>query len=323
MCIRDSGIGCGIGYEQQAWCVDQVDQLLQAHQIDRTVYPIQGLRWQIELAQQEIGQVVGTSGRHFEPHGLAEVALLANHEGEMFGAVVTDIGENGARRLTTALYYTPSGKSIQGKGITPDIKVDQPLPPDLQGKDLTRGESDLKGHIKGVEESDEGSGSAAYVPPDPKDDVQLTAALELLRDRAGEGVMLIGDAGCGKTHLACAAISVGPPGSLFANTTTLLDDVRRGFGGEGQGLFARALSAPLLALDDLGSEAVTDWVRDRLYALINHRWDHCLPLLVTTNVLAADLAERIGQGVTSRIAGCCAHRIRVQGPDGRRRRAET
>ena len=35
---------------------------------------------------------------------------------------------NGALRLTTALYYTPSGKSIQGKGITPDIKVDQPLP---------------------------------------------------------------------------------------------------------------------------------------------------------------------------------------------------
>lgn len=147
-------------------------------------------------------------------------------------------------------------------------------------------------------------------------------ALEAMRGRALEGVMLIGSAGCGKTHLACAAISAGPVGSLFVNTATLLDDVRKGYDGEGRGLFTRALTAPLLALDDLGSEAVTDWVRDRLYTLINHRWDHCLPLIVTTNVTAADLAERIGQGVASRIAGCCAERISVKGPDGRREAGE-
>jgi len=94
---------------------------------------------------------------------------------------IIPLGENGALRLTTALYYTPAGKSIQGKGITPDIKVEQPLPADMQGRDVTRGESELKGHIKGAEESDEGSGSAAYVPPDPKDDIQLTYALDLLR----------------------------------------------------------------------------------------------------------------------------------------------
>jgi C-terminal peptidase prc len=94
---------------------------------------------------------------------------------------IIPLAENGALRLTTALYYTPSGKSIQGKGITPDIKVEQPLPEELQGRDVSRGESDLKGHIKGVEESDSGSGSAAYVPPDPKDDIQLNYALDLLR----------------------------------------------------------------------------------------------------------------------------------------------
>ncbi|RVC28654.1 S41 family peptidase [Mesorhizobium sp. M7A.F.Ca.CA.004.04.2.1] len=94
---------------------------------------------------------------------------------------IIPLGENGALRLTTALYYTPSGKSIQGKGITPDIKVEQPLPPELQGRDLTRGESDLKGHIKGADESTTGSGSAAYVPPDPKDDLQLIYAEQLLR----------------------------------------------------------------------------------------------------------------------------------------------
>jgi len=94
---------------------------------------------------------------------------------------IIPLGENGALRLTTALYYTPSGKSIQGKGISPDIKVEQPLPEELAGQDLTRGESDLKGHIKGAEEGDEGSGSAAYVPPEPKDDIQLNYALDLLR----------------------------------------------------------------------------------------------------------------------------------------------
>ena len=94
---------------------------------------------------------------------------------------IIPLAENGALRLTTALYYTPAGKSIQGKGITPDIKVEQPLPPELLGRDVNRGESELRGHIKGAEESDEGSGSAAYVPPDPKDDLQLAHALDLLR----------------------------------------------------------------------------------------------------------------------------------------------
>ena len=94
---------------------------------------------------------------------------------------IIPLAENGALRLTTALYYTPAGKSIQGKGITPDIKVEQPLPEELKDRDITRGESDLKGHIKGAEEGDQGSGSAAYVPPEAKDDIQLNYALDLLR----------------------------------------------------------------------------------------------------------------------------------------------
>ena len=94
---------------------------------------------------------------------------------------IIPLGENGALRLTTALYYTPAGISIQGKGITPDIKVDQTIPEELLGRDLSRGESDLRGHITGVEEDDNGSGSIAYVPQDPEKDDQLTYALELIR----------------------------------------------------------------------------------------------------------------------------------------------
>ncbi|MCQ4633880.1 MULTISPECIES: S41 family peptidase [Shinella] len=99
------------------------------------------------------------------------------------GSVQTIIpmGDAGALRLTTALYYTPSGKSIQGTGITPDITVEQPLPAELQGKLEAAGESSLRGHIQGQSETQEGSGSSAYVPPEAKDDLQLQYALELLR----------------------------------------------------------------------------------------------------------------------------------------------
>jgi len=94
---------------------------------------------------------------------------------------IIPLGENGALRLTTALYYTPSGRSIQGKGIVPDIVVEQPLPDEFKGFDVNLGESELQGHIKGQEEDEAGSGSAAYVPREPEDDMQLQAALGLLR----------------------------------------------------------------------------------------------------------------------------------------------
>ena len=96
---------------------------------------------------------------------------------------IINLGSAGALRLTTALYYTPAGVSIQGKGITPDIEVKQTLPEELQDReaDLTRGESDLRGHIEGEEEDEGGSGSVAYVPRDAAEDDQLKYALALLR----------------------------------------------------------------------------------------------------------------------------------------------
>jgi len=94
---------------------------------------------------------------------------------------IIPLGQNGALRLTTALYYTPSGCSIQGKGIDPDIIIKQPLPAELQGRAEARGESGLRNSIQGESQDDSGSGSFAYVPPDPKDDIQLNYALDLLR----------------------------------------------------------------------------------------------------------------------------------------------
>jgi carboxyl-terminal processing protease len=86
---------------------------------------------------------------------------------------------NGALRLTTARYFTPSGRSIQAKGIVPEIEVLQDVPDDLKTRPDTKGESSLRGHLKA--EGDEQTGSQSYVPPDPKDDKALKTALDLLR----------------------------------------------------------------------------------------------------------------------------------------------
>ncbi|TVR06044.1 MAG: S41 family peptidase [Salinarimonadaceae bacterium] len=92
---------------------------------------------------------------------------------------IIPLGGNGALRLTTARYYTPSGTSIQAKGIVPDKVVEQRIPDDLLGRDQTQGEAGLRGHLAG--EDEEAGGSSAYVPTDPTEDLQLIAALQLLR----------------------------------------------------------------------------------------------------------------------------------------------
>ena len=91
---------------------------------------------------------------------------------------IMPLGQDGALRLTTARYYTPSGRSIQAKGIEPDVEILEDVPADLKGKDDAKGEASLKGHLKNGDEDT--SGSQAYVPPDPKDDKQLIAAVDLL-----------------------------------------------------------------------------------------------------------------------------------------------
>src|SRR6195256_4208438 len=85
---------------------------------------------------------------------------------------------NGALRLTTARYFTPSGKSIQAKGIVPDIEVQSEVPDELKSRTDTKGEASLRGHLKS--DGDEKTGSQSYVPPDAKDDKALKMADDLL-----------------------------------------------------------------------------------------------------------------------------------------------
>ena len=77
-------------------------------------------------------------------------------------------------RLTTAEFLTPSGHSIQAKGIEPDIPVEQSLPEEMKGKQ--RAESDLREHRR-AQDGVEKKGSSAYVPEDRSADTQLQYAL--------------------------------------------------------------------------------------------------------------------------------------------------
>jgi len=94
---------------------------------------------------------------------------------------IIPLGGDGALRLTTARYYTPAGRSIQAKGIDADIVIEEELPPELKGKNVsTEGEAGLKGHLTNESGGDEGGGSSAYVPEDKTKDLQLKAAIDFL-----------------------------------------------------------------------------------------------------------------------------------------------
>jgi len=98
---------------------------------------------------------------------------------------IIPLGSQGAIRLTTARYYTPSGTSIQALGITPDIVIEQELPEDLKSAAAARadrGEASLRGHLKS-EAGEEQAGSSSYVPKEKEKDKQLQAAIDLLHGK--------------------------------------------------------------------------------------------------------------------------------------------
>ena len=84
----------------------------------------------------------------------------------------------GAVKLTTAEYFTPSGRSIQARGIEPDIIINQTLENESYDS-VTVGETKLNKYIKNENENIE-SGSSAYIPPEETDDVQLNEAIKIL-----------------------------------------------------------------------------------------------------------------------------------------------
>ena len=98
---------------------------------------------------------------------------------------IIPLGSNGALMLTTARYYTPSGRSIQAKGIEPDAVVEEELPENMnKAPENMEGEANLRGHLRSEGEgnnSQEENGSSSYVSPEKNKDTQLQYALELMR----------------------------------------------------------------------------------------------------------------------------------------------
>jgi carboxyl-terminal processing protease len=99
---------------------------------------------------------------------------------------IIPLSGNGAMRLTTARYYTPSGNSIQGKGIQPDIVVKQAKVEPIKAPQRTK-EADLRGALDVPEHGGEtppaGSDQVSTTPTEP-DDYQLARAVDLLRGMA-------------------------------------------------------------------------------------------------------------------------------------------
>lgn len=109
-----------------------------------------------------------------------------------------------------------------------------------------------------------------------------------------------GGYGCGKTHLAAAIanhrLSLGHP-VLFVSVPDLLDHLRSSFAPNStigyDERFNQVRNAPLLILDDLGTQSNSEWAQEKLYQIFNHRYNARLPTIITTNQELESIEIRI------------------------------
>lgn len=149
----------------------------------------------------------------------------------------------------------------------------------------------------------------------------LGVARSFADNPAGKWILLQGPYGCGKTHLAAAiGLQRLQHGDvvLFITTPDLLDHLRVSYGEEADGgydeTFDRIRGCDLLILDDLGVENPSAWAKEKLFQLLNHRYMHRLPTVITTN---AEL-ERLDPRISSRLHDVDhASRVIIDAPDYR------
>ncbi len=153
----------------------------------------------------------------------------------------------------------------------------------------------------------------------------LRMAYDLALDYAREPkgwLILKGGYGCGKTHLAAAIanerLALGQP-ALFVNTPDLLDHLRAAYSPSAEAgydeRFDQVRNAPLLILDDLGTQSNTDWAQEKLYQIFNFRYNARLPTVITTN----EELEAIEIRVRSRMVDPSLTQIvHIAAPDFRR-----
>lgn len=127
------------------------------------------------------------------------------------------------------------------------------------------------------------------------------------RDPKVPGLLLKGSYGTGKTHLAVSILretaEAGIPG-MFVVVPDLIAKMLASFDakdGKAGALVETAKSVPLLVLDDLGAEKPKPWVVELVYVLINHRYEHMLPTIITTNYDGKQLDAVFGRRIVSRL----------------------
>lgn len=139
----------------------------------------------------------------------------------------------------------------------------------------------------------------------------------------GPSLLLLGVTGVGKTYEAYGAMRelavTGVYGQWAATTAAdLYAALRPRHGVDSEAEFARYRNARLLLVDDLGADRKpTEFTEEINFRLINHRYENHLPTLLTSNVGPKELAARLGDRVTSRLAEMC-ERISLKGDDRRR-----
>lgn len=150
----------------------------------------------------------------------------------------------------------------------------------------------------------------------------FTRAFEFARNPRG-WLILYGGYGCGKTHLAAAIANEVLKLNyevLFTVVPDLLDHLRSTFGPNSEVAyderFEQVRNAKLLILDDLGTENATAWAREKLYQIINHRYNYSLPTVITSNRDPKDIDPRILSRMEDAVL--CPERIIIEAGDYRR-----